>query len=56
MTVCPHTGLTIPECSCQACVQRQLADVTPLPVKQPQRHSPISLITSRFGRRPSNSQ
>lgn len=22
MTTCPHTGITVPECSCRACVQR----------------------------------
>jgi hypothetical protein len=23
--LCPHTGLTIPECSCPACLKRQIA-------------------------------
>jgi hypothetical protein len=24
MTVCPHTGLTIPECSCSVCLEAQM--------------------------------
>jgi hypothetical protein len=24
MTVCSHTGLSVPECSCRACVQAQI--------------------------------
>jgi hypothetical protein len=24
MTVCSHTGLSVPECSCRACLQAQL--------------------------------
>jgi hypothetical protein len=24
MTVCSHTGITVPECSCQACLQAQI--------------------------------
>jgi hypothetical protein len=24
MTVCSHTGVSIPECSCRACVQAQI--------------------------------
>ena len=29
MTLCPHTGLTIPECACAACVARQLERFAP---------------------------
>lgn len=29
MTVCPHTSLTIPECCCARCVERQLAEFAP---------------------------
>ncbi len=24
MTVCPHTGLTVPECSCSVCLEAQM--------------------------------
>lgn len=24
MTVCSHTGLSVPECSCRACIQAQI--------------------------------
>jgi hypothetical protein len=24
LTVCPHTGLTIPECSCSVCLEAQM--------------------------------
>jgi hypothetical protein len=24
MTVCTHTGITVPECSCRACLQAQI--------------------------------
>ena len=24
MTVCTHTGLSVPECSCRACIQAQI--------------------------------
>jgi hypothetical protein len=34
MTVCPNTGLTIPECSCQACLEQQLASFTAQPAKR----------------------
>jgi hypothetical protein len=29
MAICPHTGITIPECSCFACLEAQLARVQP---------------------------
>jgi hypothetical protein len=32
MTVCSHTGISVPECSCRACVQAQI-----------ERHSPSLL-------------
>jgi hypothetical protein len=42
MTVCSHTGVSIPECSCRACVQAQIErhmpsllapDVAPTPIE-----------------------
>jgi len=29
MMTCPHTGITVPECSCRACVQRLLEQHSP---------------------------
>ena len=33
MTVCSHTGISVPECSCRACLQAQI-----------ERHMPAMLI------------
>jgi hypothetical protein len=61
MTICPNTGLAIPECACTRCLERQLDQFAPEHVRvrrlngQAPSHSPITLITTRFGRRPSNS-
>ncbi len=59
MTVCSHTGISVPECSCRACLQAQierhmpsLLDVevaaTPPTVEVP---AISSLSRLRFGRR-----
>lgn len=29
MSNCPNTGLTVPECSCSSCIERQLAQFAP---------------------------
>jgi hypothetical protein len=29
MSICPHTGLCVPECSCTRCIQRQLDEFAP---------------------------
>jgi hypothetical protein len=29
MSICPNTGLTIPECACPRCVERQLEQFAP---------------------------
>jgi hypothetical protein len=61
MQNCPQTGISIPECACTSCLQRQLDEFAPEHIRvrrlkgQAPAHSPITLITSRFGRRPSNS-
>ncbi len=39
MTVCSHTGLSVPECSCRACVQAQI-----------ERHMPSLLETAAHPR------
>jgi hypothetical protein len=60
MQSCSNTGLSIPECACPSCLERQLDQFAPERVrvrriKPGPRHSPITLMTRRFGRRPSNS-
>ena len=29
MTICPHSGVTHPECSCRACLQAQIEQYSP---------------------------
>jgi hypothetical protein len=29
MSTCPNTGLTVPECSCSRCIERQLEQFAP---------------------------
>jgi hypothetical protein len=64
MEICPDTGLSVPECACPRCLERQLDEFAPqlirvrrVAARQPPRrpYSPITLISRRFGRRPSNS-
>jgi hypothetical protein len=60
MQNCPNTGLSVPECACPSCLERQFDQFAPeyirvRRVRPEHRHSPITLITSRFGRPPSNS-
>ena len=61
MDICPNTGIAIPECACTRCLERQLDQFAPEHIRirsmkgQAPGHSPITLITSRFGRPPSNS-
>jgi hypothetical protein len=45
MSICPNTGLTIPECACRRCVERQLEQFAPervrvraAPAAQPHSH------------------
>lgn len=35
MTTCSHTGITVPECSCQACVKRLIEQHMPAAVVSP---------------------
>ena len=32
MSNCPETGLTVPECSCGRCIERQLEEFAPRPL------------------------
>ena len=58
MTICSHTGLAIPECSCSACIREQLErhhqpplGATPGTPAEPARASVIKRIAAR-ARRP----
>jgi hypothetical protein len=48
MTTCPHTGISVPECSCRACVQALIERHMPQAVAvQP---TPIEAAPGRLGR------
>jgi hypothetical protein len=58
MTVCSHTGISVPECSCRACLQAQIerhmpsllnADASTAPTVEMAAVSSLSRL--RFGRR-----
>ena len=59
MTVCSHTGISVPECSCRACLQAQIERHMPsLQEPDPASTTPTvemaaasSLSRLRFGRR-----
>jgi hypothetical protein len=60
MPNCSNTGLAMPECACAGCLQRQLEQFAPEHIRvrrqsAPASHSPMTLMTSRLSRRPSNS-
>jgi hypothetical protein len=59
MQTCSKTGISIPECACANCLQRLLDEFAPEHIRvrrvEAPRQSPITLITRRLGRRPSNS-
>ena len=49
----------MPECACAQCLERQLEQFAPEHIRlrriKPPDQSPMTLITRRLGRRPSNS-
>jgi len=47
MSTCPHTGITVPECSCRACVQALIERHMPQAVAVP---TPIEAAPGRIGR------
>ena len=58
MTLCSHTGITVPECSCRACVQAQIERHMPSLLHTGTSTAPTvemaaasSLSRLRFGRR-----
>jgi len=58
MTVCSNTGISVPECSCRACIQAQIEHHMPsllgtVAVEQPtiEMSAASGLARLRFGRR-----
>jgi hypothetical protein len=58
MTVCSHTGISVPECSCRACLEAQIERHMPSLLEVTQGDSPTVEISAasglarlRFGRR-----
>jgi hypothetical protein len=57
MTVCSNTGISVPECSCRACLEAQIERHMPsllgTPVEQPtiEMSAASGLSRLRFGRR-----
>lgn len=45
MSICPDTGLSIPECCCAGCVQRQLEQFAPelIQVRRYRGHDPLRI-------------
>jgi hypothetical protein len=58
MTVCSNTGISVPECSCRACLEAQierhmpsLLDVTQIEQPMVEMSAASGLARLRFGRR-----
>lgn len=52
MTLCSHTGLAIPECSCSACIRTQLEQhqqASATPPAEPQNPGVGSAVTPQSG-------
>jgi hypothetical protein len=45
MSNCPHTGISIPECACAKCLQRQLEEFAPelMRVRSNRGHDPLRI-------------
>jgi hypothetical protein len=53
MTVCSHTGITVPECSCSACIQAQIEQHMPSLLGGPEHDLVVDAdgaVVSRFPR------
>jgi hypothetical protein len=50
MAICPRTGLTIPECSCDACLEQQIRRVMPALLDQEAKRPVARALTSRLRR------
>jgi hypothetical protein len=47
MRLCTNTGLTVPECSCAGCIQRQLDQFAPAAPSIRRIHDPLSIREAR---------
>jgi hypothetical protein len=47
MSKCEHSGLSIPECACNRCIERQLDQFAPGMLKMAPRHDPLLLRDAR---------
>jgi hypothetical protein len=47
MSNCEHTGLSIPECACARCIERQLDQFAPEMLRFRPRHDPLLLREAR---------
>ena len=43
MSTCPHTGLSVPECSCVPCIEQQLQRFAPGRSTRRDAHDPLPL-------------
>jgi hypothetical protein len=45
MSICPHTGLSIPECACARCLERQLEQFAPelIRLRRIRGHDPLRI-------------
>jgi hypothetical protein len=45
MSLCPNTGLSIPECACANCLQRQVEQFAPelIRVRRSREHDPLRI-------------
>lgn len=43
MSHCPHTGITVPECSCARCIERQLEQFAPRLLSVQRIHDPLRI-------------
>jgi hypothetical protein len=50
MTVCPYTGVSLPECSCSACVEALIERHMSLPETSPDTAEMDAVNVRRFGR------
>ena len=44
MSTCPHTGLSVPECSCVRCIEQQLQRFAPGRSTGRDAHDPLSEV------------
>jgi hypothetical protein len=47
MSICEQTGLSIPECACNCCIERQLSQFAPGMLRIGPKHDPLLLSEVR---------